>query len=59
MLESCPDLTDEDIDDLDDAPDDEVEQVEETVVDQATAARTIAELQAEIEILKRTSKHWP
>src|SRR5713226_5133496 len=48
-----PDLTDEDIDELDDAPDDEVEQVEETVVDQATAARTIAELEAEIEILKR------
>lgn len=48
-----PDLTEEDIDELDDAPDDEVEQVEETVVDQATAARTIAELEAEIEILKR------
>ena len=39
-------------DELDDAPDDEVEEVEETVVDQATAARTIAELEAEIEILK-------
>src|SRR5208283_3379352 len=48
-----PDLTDEDIDELDDAPDDEVEQVEETVVDQATAARTITELEAEIEILNR------
>ena len=48
-----PDFTDEDIDELDDAPDAEVEQVEETVVDQATAARTIAELEAEIEILKR------
>jgi superfamily II DNA or RNA helicase len=47
-----PSLTDEDIDDLDDAPDAEVEETEETVVDQATAARTIAELQAEIEILK-------
>src|ERR1039458_1592515 len=44
-----PSLTEEDIDELDDAPDAEVE---ETVVDQATAARTIAELQAEIEILK-------
>src|SRR5205823_10019870 len=42
----------EDIDDLDDAPDAEVEETEETVVDQATAARTIAELQAEIEILR-------
>ncbi len=47
-----PALTEEDIDDLDDAPDAEVEETEETVVDQATAARTIAELQAEIEILK-------
>jgi superfamily II DNA or RNA helicase len=47
-----PSLTEEDIDELDDAPDSEVEEAEETVVDQATAARTIAELQAEIEILK-------
>jgi superfamily II DNA or RNA helicase len=47
-----PSLTEEDIDELDDAPDAEVEETEETVVDQATAARTIAELQAEIEILK-------
>jgi len=46
------DLTDEDLDDLDDAPDAEVEATEETVVDQATAARTIVELQAEIEILR-------
>ena len=50
--QSLPSLTEEDIDDLDDAPDAEVEETEETVVDQATAARTIAELQAEIEILK-------
>lgn len=47
-----PSLTEEDIDELDDAPDAEVEETEETVVDQATAARTVAELQAEIEILK-------
>ena len=47
-----PSLTDEDIDELDDATDAEVEETEEIVVDQATAARTIAELQAEIEILK-------
>lgn len=52
-IENPPILTDEDIDELDDAPDSEVEQLEETVVDQATAARTIAELEAEIEILKR------
>src|SRR5581483_2128905 len=50
--EGLPNLTDEDIDDLDDAPDSELEQTEEIGVDQATAARTIAELQAEIEILK-------
>src|ERR1035441_5052922 len=47
-----PSLTEEDIDEVDDAHDAEVEETEETVVDQATAARTIAELQAEIEILK-------
>jgi hypothetical protein len=47
-----PSLTEEDIDELDDATDAEVEETEETVVDQATAARTIAELQAEIEILR-------
>jgi len=51
-VQELPSLTDEDIDDLDDAPDVEVEQTEEVVVDQATAARTIAELQAEIEILR-------
>lgn len=39
-------------DDLDDAPDDEVEKTEETVVDRATAAQTIAELELEIETLK-------
>ena len=50
---SLPNLTADDIDELDDAPDSEVEQTEETVVDQATAARTIAELQSEIAILAR------
>jgi len=35
-------------DDLDDAPDAEVEQIEAELVDNATAARTIAELEAEI-----------
>jgi hypothetical protein len=47
-----PSLTAEDIDDLDDSPDSELEYTEETVVDQATAAKTIAELQAEIAILQ-------
>ena len=45
--------TQEDVEDLEDAPDDEVEAAEEEVLDQATAARTIAELQTEIETLKR------
>ncbi len=47
-----PTYTDEDLDDLEDAPSTEVEQAEEQVIDQATAARTIAELEAEIGILK-------
>jgi superfamily II DNA or RNA helicase len=41
-------LDDEDWDDLDDAPDAELEQIETELVDNATAARTIAELEAEI-----------
>jgi len=45
-------LDGEDIDDLEEAPDDEVESAEEEILDQATAARTIHELKAEIEILK-------
>jgi SNF2 family DNA or RNA helicase len=46
-------LNEEDIEDLEDAPESELEETEEQVVDQATAARTIAELEAEIEQLKR------
>ncbi len=42
----------DDLDDVEDSPDAEVEETEEVVVDQATAARTISELQAEIAILK-------
>jgi len=45
-------LFDEDfIDDLDDAPAEEYEALEELVIDAATAAMTVAELKAEIEIL--------
>ena len=47
-----PVYTLDDLDDLDDAPDAEVEEAEEVVVDQATAARTIAELQVEIGMLE-------
>jgi SNF2 family DNA or RNA helicase len=42
------DLDADDLDDLDEAPDNEVEALEEEVLDQATAARTIAELRIEI-----------
>ena len=43
----------EDLEDLEDAPDREVETVEEEVLDQATAARTLDELRAEIATLTR------
>ena len=42
----------EEIEDLDELPEDEVESVGEEILDQATAARTVAELQAEIAILQ-------
>jgi hypothetical protein len=42
-----------DVEDLEEAPDNEVEAAEEQILDQATAARTIAELRAEIETLKQ------
>ena len=47
-----PELDPEDVEDLDDAPDNEAEATEEEILDQATAARSIAELKAEIETLK-------
>ncbi len=43
----------EDLEDLEDAPDREVELVEEEILDQATAARTIDELRLEIATLTR------
>ena len=48
-----PFYTEDDLDDFDDAPSEEIEAIEEEVVDRASAARTIVELEAEIEILKR------
>ena len=45
-------LDEDDIEDLDEAPEDEVEAIGEEILDQATAARTVEELKAEIEILK-------
>ena len=46
-----PELDPEDVEDLDEAPENEVEAAEEEILDQATAARSIAELNAEIETL--------
>ena len=43
----------EDVEDLEEAPENEVEAVEEEILDQATAASTIVELQAEIATLQR------
>ena len=48
-----PELDSEDIDDLEDAPDEESAAAEEEILDHATAARTVGELQAEIESLRR------
>ena len=53
ILAGLPTLDPEDIEDLEDAPDEEAAALEEEILDQATAARTISELKAEIETLKR------
>jgi SNF2 family DNA or RNA helicase len=52
LAASVPALDAEDVEDIEDAPDNEVEAAEEEILDQATAARSIAELRAEIETLK-------
>lgn len=52
MNETLPSFTEDDLDEFDDATSEELEAIEEEVVDKASAARTIAELQAEIETLK-------
>src|SRR5712691_7134332 len=49
---TVPVLDAEDVEDLEDAPDNEVEAAEEEILDQATAARSIAELKIEIATLK-------
>lgn len=46
-------LTEEDWQEIDELPEEELEELEDEVVDQASASRTIAELKAEIETLKR------
>jgi SNF2 family DNA or RNA helicase len=50
---TVPTLDAEDVEDLEEAPDNEVATTEEEILDQATAARTIAELKTEIESLRR------
>jgi len=53
LVVDAPALDAEDVEDLEEAPDNEVEAAEEQILDQATAARTIAELKAEIETLRQ------
>ena len=52
MAPAVPILDPDALEDLEDAPDNEVQEAEEEILDQATAARTIAELKAEIDTLK-------
>src|SRR5207245_62221 len=54
-LADSADLSEEDIEDLDDAPEAELEQAEEKIVDQSTAAQTIAELERKL----RNCGRWP
>ena len=49
---TAPELDADDVEDLDDAPEQEVEDAEARILDQATAARSIVELKAELETLK-------
>jgi len=49
----APTLDPEEVEDLEEAPDQEIEAAEEQILDQATAARSSAELQLEIDTLKR------
>jgi superfamily II DNA or RNA helicase len=51
LAATVPTLDAEDVEDLEEAPDNEVQAAEEEILDQATAARTIVELKAEIETL--------
>lgn len=53
MVANGPALDEEDVEDLEDAPDNEVQAAEEEILDQATAARSIEELKAEIATLQR------
>lgn len=56
IFKDTPELDAEDLEDLEDAPEVELEEAEEQILDQATAARTISELKAEIETLGHLEK---
>ena len=49
----APELDEDDIEDLADAPEEEAEDTEAQILDQATAAQSIAELKAEIDTLRQ------
>jgi SNF2 family DNA or RNA helicase len=57
LASTVPAFDSEDVEDLEEAPDNEVEAAEEEILDQATAARSIAELRIEIETLKGLEGH--
>ena len=56
LVPGGPELDSEEIEDLEDAPEGEVEAAEAEVLDQATAARSIPELKAEIETLRELER---
>jgi len=56
LTSELPVLDPEDFEDLEDAPGEEAEEAEEEILDQATAARTIDELKAEIATLVRLER---
>ena len=53
LTDNLPSIDAEDVEDLEEAPDQEVQEAEEQILDQATAARSIDELKAEIATLQR------
>jgi SNF2 family DNA or RNA helicase len=57
VMPSAPVLDSDDIEDLEEAPENEVEEAEEQILDQATAARSIAELRIEIQTLTVLEGH--
>ena len=52
-ISTGPQMDQDELEELDDAPGDEIEATEEQILDQATAASSIAELKAEISTLKK------